>query len=219
MATPEQTVNNRLVLLTIVGIPLTMILAATWLWYFVVRGDLDIVGLLGTANRGDLVQPPRALTAVGLLGDGGRPLDSAGLQRHWTMLVPFRGPGCDEACEHNLYTTRQIHLAMGKQFNRIQRYLVSDHGIDDTALTVGQLSDGHPLPADFRSYLSREHRGLTALRISPVDYATLFPEQIADTTTWYLVDPGGWIMMSYDERVHYKDVMADLKFLLKNSNE
>ena len=41
----------------IAGIPLTMILAATWLWYFVVRGDLDLVCALGTANQGTLVQP------------------------------------------------------------------------------------------------------------------------------------------------------------------
>ena len=33
-----------MVLLLIAGIPLTMMLAATWLWYFVVRGDLDLVG-------------------------------------------------------------------------------------------------------------------------------------------------------------------------------
>ncbi len=49
----NQTRNNRLVLLMIAGIPLTMILAATWLWYFVVQGDLDIVGRLGTANAGE----------------------------------------------------------------------------------------------------------------------------------------------------------------------
>jgi hypothetical protein len=219
MTTPEQTVNNRLVLLTIIGIPVTMILAASWLWYFVVRGDLDIVGVLGTANRGSLVQPPRALADARLFGDGGRSFDAASVQRHWTMLVPFPGPDCDAACEHNLYITRQIHLAMGKQFNRIKRYLVSGHAISDTALTVKQLSDQHSLPVDFTNYLAREHRGLTALRINAADFATFFPEQTADPSTWYLVDPAGWIMMSYDEGVHYKDVMADLKFLLKNSNE
>ena len=52
------TVNrNRLVLLTIAGIPVTMILAASWLWYFVVNGELDLVGTLGTANNGELLEP------------------------------------------------------------------------------------------------------------------------------------------------------------------
>lgn len=53
--------KNRMVLLLIAGIPLTVILVATWLWYFVVNGDLNLVGMLGTANRGTLVQPPRQL--------------------------------------------------------------------------------------------------------------------------------------------------------------
>ena len=53
--------RNRMVLLSIAGIPVTVILVATWLWYFVERGDLDLVGMLGTANRGTLVQPPRQL--------------------------------------------------------------------------------------------------------------------------------------------------------------
>ena len=58
MADALPTTNNRMVLLLIGGIPLTMILAATWLWYFVARGDLDLVSMAGTANRGTLVQPP-----------------------------------------------------------------------------------------------------------------------------------------------------------------
>ena len=36
-------------------------------------------------------------------------------------------------------------------------------------------------------------------------------------STWYLVDPAGWIMMSYNSEVSYKDVISDLKLLLKNS--
>ena len=53
--------QGRIVLLLIAGIPLTMILAASWLWYFVANGDLDLVAALGTANNGELVTPPRDL--------------------------------------------------------------------------------------------------------------------------------------------------------------
>ena len=34
-----KTSNSRMVLLLIGGIPITMILVSTWLWYFVARGD------------------------------------------------------------------------------------------------------------------------------------------------------------------------------------
>lgn len=219
METQEQAVNNRLVLLTIIGIPLTMILAATWMWYFVMRGELDIVGLMGTSNRGSLVQPPRSLTAVQLRGDRGRPVDVTELERHWSLLVPLSGATCDSACENTLYTTRQIHLAMGKGFLRIRRLFVSAYTPEQIDLGVTALSDDHPLPPDFKTYLAREQRGLTALLVSPTELAELFPERLDDPSTWYLVDPAGWIMMSYDSEIDYKEVMADLKFLLKNSNE
>jgi hypothetical protein len=55
------------------------------------------------------------------------------------------------------------------------------------------------------------------LLLSKEEQRVLFPEQQGDPTTWYLVDPAGWVMMAYDNQVPYKDVIADLKFLLKNS--
>jgi hypothetical protein len=75
----DQTHKNRMVLLSIIGIPVTMILAATWLWYYVVQGDLDLVGSLGTANRGDLVQPPRQIDEAELKEQTGFPFSLSDL--------------------------------------------------------------------------------------------------------------------------------------------
>jgi hypothetical protein len=211
--------NNRLVLLMIAGIPLTMILMASWLWYFVVRGDLDLVGMLGTANRGTLVEPPRQLDDVDLFEQTGAPIKYADLERRWTMLVPQGAGGCDKACEERLYLTRQIHIAMGKEFNRLRRLFVSEEPVADIDLAFTELSDDRPAPPDFARLLADQHRGLKALRLETGAYERLFAEHAADPTTWYLVDPAGWIMMSYNGEVSYKDVIADLKFLLKNSSE
>ena len=51
--------NGRIILLLIAGLPVTMILAASWLWFFVQRGDIDLIGAIGTANNGEysLIQP------------------------------------------------------------------------------------------------------------------------------------------------------------------
>ena len=49
-------------------------------------------------------------------------------------------------------------------------------------------------------------------------YNSLFPEQRESSDTWYLVDPAGWVMMTYTHDISYKDVITDLKFLLKNSS-
>ena len=64
--------GGRAILLLIAGLPVTMILAATWLWYFVERGDIDIVGVLGTANSGEILSNPvnirgRSFTALSLI--------------------------------------------------------------------------------------------------------------------------------------------------------
>lgn len=210
--------GNRMILLLIGGIPVTMILTATWLWFFVVRGDLDLVGMLGTANRGTLVQPPRQLDELTLRDEAGTEVKFSELEPRWAMVIPATGGHCDESCEKTLYVTRQIHVAMGKEFNKLRRLYISDHAAKDTQLAVSDLSDGRPAPAasGFAKYLSSEHRDLQNLMLSAADYATLFPEHGTDASTWYLVDPAGWMMMSYNDQVPYKDVISDLKFLLKN---
>ncbi len=210
--------NGRLILLLIAGIPVTMILASTWLWYFVVKGDLDVVGALGTANQGTLVQPPRDLAAVDATDSLGAALAFPTDNPKWTLLVPQRGMDCDRACEGRLYLTRQIHIAMGKEMNRIRRAFIGDTALPRIDLSVPALTDDRPAPETFADYLGREHRGLTAVTTTPSTLQQLFPELAKEPGTWYLVDPAGWIMMSYSPEVTYKDVISDLKFLLKNSN-
>ena len=208
-----------MVLLLIGGIPVTVALVATWLWYFVVRGDLDLVSILGTANRGELVQPPRQLDDQALLSKSGAILKFADMEPRWSMLIPAGGGRCDEACEKSLYVTRQIQVAMGKHFNRLRRFYIEEEHTGDTELVVSQLSDGRPVPpaGGFPEYLATEHRGLQALTVSVTGHNALFAEYSSDPGTWYLADPGGWIMMSYNEQTPYKDVIADLKFLINNS--
>ena len=213
-----QNTNGRMVMLLIGGIPVTMILASTWLWYFVVHGDLDLRGVLGTANRGTLVEPPRQIGDYELHDMSGRSVQFVGTPPHWTVVIPGAGGRCGEACERSLYETRQIHVALGRDIDRLHRRYVSEDSLDTTALTVSTLSDGRPAPGEsFAGYLEEEHRGLQAFTLQAPDYRALFPEHETDESTWYLVDPGGWVMMSYNGEVLYKDVITDLKFLLKNS--
>ncbi len=216
MDTREQGNTNRLIFMSIVGIPVMIVLAATWLWYFVARGDLDLVAILGTANNGSLVQPPRLLDESMLLMPGDAAFSE--LAPQWTFLIPG-GSSCDKECEQLLYITRQLHQAMGKHSGRIRRFYVTDTAVSDTGFEVDQLSDKRPAPVEFSQYLALEQRGLTTFTVSGENYASLFVEYSSNPTTWYLVDPAGWIMMSYNSDVSYKDIMADLNFLLKNSSE
>ena len=215
----DKKTNNRMVLLLVAGIPVTMILGATWLWYFVVRGDLDLVGSLGTANRGALVQPPRQIDEASLTTADGAAFAYAEAEHRWTMVVPAVAGRCDSICESNLYLTRQIHIAMGKDFNRLRRVYAGEAAPGETQLTSSELSDGRPAPASFEEFLAQEHKGLQPVVLAPGDFGQLFAEAGTDPSTWYLVDPAGWIMMSYNQDLSYKDVISDLKFLLKNSGD
>ncbi len=207
-------------LLLIAGIPLTMILAASWLWYFVVEGDLDIVGALGTANHGVLVQPPRQLVDLNYVDDAGARFSWNDVDPRWTMLVVNRGASCDVECERRLYTTRQIHVALGREFNRVRRVMLSDTPAEAVSVVLPeQATEGVPpgAPSDLPGFAAAAHQGMVVLSVDGAAMDSIAPEWAEDTTQWYLVDPAGWVMMRFSDELSYKDVIKDMKFLLKNS--
>ena len=217
----SQTGQGRAVLLLIAGVPLTMILAASWLWYFVIQGDLDLVGAIGTANNGQLITP-RSIRDVALVDDTGAPLAWSDLDPRWTLVVANQGMLCDQACERRLYTTRQIHVALGRDFNRVRRAFVTASALADMRVAVPT----EPLPGwpegagdDFRNYLMSAHNNIVALAAQPAQFDLLFQQadQVSPAAGWYLVDPAGWVMMYFPDALDYKAIITDLKFLLKNS--
>lgn len=208
--------SGRLTLLLIAGIPVIMILASSWLWYFVANGKLDIVGALGTSNSGMLVQPPRSVADSGWVNGAGEHFEVHREAPLWVMVLPQASGTCDEQCENRLYEARQIHESLGKELGRVARLLVTP--AQELTLDVGALSDDRPLPGNFAAYVEREQRGMSVWHSDAETFAALFPELADEPRTWYLMDPNGWIMMRYDPSVHYKDVISDLKFLIRNSN-
>ena len=100
----------------------------------------------------------------------------------------------------------------------MQRLFVTDGSLSEVTLTVAELSDQRPIPESFNAYLESEQRGMQAMQTSPESFERMFSELGDDPQSWYLMDPSGWVMMRYDSSVNYKDVISDLKFLIKNSN-
>ena len=95
--------GGRTILLLIAGLPVTMILAATWLWYFVEQGDIDIVGALGTANSGELLAQPININALPFTTAVGTPTRLESQEPQWTFMVLNNGDACDETCFELLY--------------------------------------------------------------------------------------------------------------------
>ena len=197
--------SNRMVVLFIAGLPVTMILLATWLWYYVERGDIDLVQVLGTANQGELLSPPLPLHDVALYDGTGAVVELFAADNSlWRILIPARG-NCNAACVQRLYYTRQIRTAMGKYTDRIERLYV---GREEHAIAM--------FPQDLR----QQHPGLKILYTRGSELARLWEQSGTQSEpAYFLVDPRGWVMMSYDSEVSYKGVLSDLKFLLKNSSE
>jgi hypothetical protein len=193
-----------------------MILASTWLWYFVERGDVDIIGALGTANSGELLAEPINIRELEFEATDGSTVGLSSIEPKWTMLLVNDGATCDAACNELLYVTRQIRIAIGRDYQRTQRLLIVDTPIDliqsnvDSGDTEGPSDDMTLLMPQ----LEDDHVDLNVWRRE--DQAVL-PEGQSEPSAWYLVDPSGWVMMRYTTDVNYKDVIGDIKFLLKNS--
>lgn len=227
--------GGRAILLLIAGLPVTMILAATWLWYFVERGDIDIVGALGTANSGEILSNPANIRSRSFTASDGSETSLDALEPKWTFMVVNSGEICDATCSELLYLTRQIRIAIGRDFHRIQRVMMVDLPADsiriptstgaesaqerieggavteaiDNASTIAAAGETPLLDA-----IESEHPDVSVWQAGS---EPVVPERHAADSAWYLVDPSGWVMMRYSSDVNYKDVIGDLKFLLKNS--
>jgi len=196
--------NNKRKLFVIAGLPLIVMLAATLLFRATQSGDINLVNLLGTKNRGDLLQPALEVTKLDLRNGDGKAI--AWSSTHWTVVVPTFD-GCDSHCLEVLMTTRQVHLALGRDEDRVRRLLL--------------LIDA-PLSAETAAQIARDHPHIVIASTTRASIDTLFATQSAvapANTQWYLADPRGWLMMHYGASHVGKDLLTDLKHLLKYSSE
>ena len=227
--------GGRAILLLIAGLPVTMILAATWLWYFVERGDIDIVGALGTANSGEILSNPVNIRSRSFTASDGSETSLDALEPKWTFMVINSGETCDATCSELLYLTRQIRIAIGRDFHRIQRVMMVDVPADTIRIQASTDTEGvkERIEGGAASEAIENASTIAAVGDTPLLEAIesehpdvsvwqagaepVVPERHFADSAWYLVDPSGWVMMRYASEVNYKDVIGDLKFLLKNS--
>ncbi|MFQ5994569.1 MAG: SCO family protein [Acidiferrobacterales bacterium] len=161
----------------------------------------------GTANHGELVQPPRAIQDVRLETLEGAPIRFADLRRKWA-LVYFGSAECLAPCERNLYKMRQIQLAQGKHADRVQRLFI----LTDTRAVhrLRALLEGYPGmrviagPTENVGALARQFALPVGTPLDGLDRV-------------YVVDPAGNWMMTYPVDADPSGMRKDLKRLLKVS--
>jgi cytochrome oxidase Cu insertion factor (SCO1/SenC/PrrC family) len=163
----------------------------------------------GRTNRGQLVNPARPVQALALHDAAGRNLEAAPIRDKWTLLLV--GPSdCDAACARLLYDTRQVRTALGKNTPRVRRLYVAT---DRMALE------------SLQALQAREHPDLVLAVAEGAELYALERQFSIDGRSplrnahdIYLLDPHGNWLMYYTPEHPAKDLLKDLKKLLRLSN-
>lgn len=183
-------VSPRIKLLAIIALVVFPILLA-WLMYLY-GGNLVTVN---RTNNGELILPPKDFARLSV--------DSVAiLDGKWALLIPG-SIDCDRTCQQLLYYTRQVHIALGKDADRLQRIYISAAG---------------DLNQEFEALLADEYPLLKVLYRDGNIIAEIFGADWKKIPKVYVVDPLGNIMMVYTADLLGKPMLKDLKHLLKVSN-
>jgi len=153
-----------------------------------------------SSSKGELIEPARPLVVNGLRSVDGTPAPASVLAGKWTLL--YIGDGrCDEACRTALVFGRQTRLALNNEMTRVQRVFLATGNCCDT------------------DYFAREQAGLVAFDASSPEAAALLAQfPVEREHTLFIVDPLGNLMMRHDASHTTKDLLSDLKKLLKLSH-
>lgn len=127
------------------------------------------------------------------------------LDNHWWMLLVQQGD--EKMCLNRLHATHQIHVALGKDADRVKRALVQ-------VLPADVKDDRVPLSRDkdiHRLRMTPDH--LQQLKAG-VDNENLdFSHGVV-----FVVDPLGNVVMAFDAPVTPKEILTDMKRLLRGSH-
>ncbi len=160
-----------------------------------------------TMNHGRLITPIRPLPAFQLATLSADNIDETFLRGKWTLVYLVQG-GCAEACAQQLYKLRQVRLAQGKNIDRLQRLMLWKTGA---------------VSGERQAELERHFPGQVVVPLAGQEPAGLLEAFVLDAQDplqagrFYLVDPLGNLMMSYEPDDEPRGMIKDLERLLKYS--
>lgn len=194
---PEQVRRGRRTAILLFAIGFGPMVFATIMFY---TGWLNPAG---HTNNGTLIQPVVSVQTLNLETASGKPLaDRFGpdeVEPEWLLLVA--AGECASECEELLYLARQVNIALGKNANRVSR-----------AAVLGSV------PAELEARWQKEYSLMERLVPAPGTTPD-WPEGIDPQSQprILLVDPFGNLMMHYGSDDTGKELLKDLKHLLKIS--
>ena len=159
----------------------------------------------GTTNKGSFIIPPVSSELINVdkihtEEPGFQQLDG---HRKWIILL-LADSVCDQRCERSLYMSRQVNTALGKDANRVGRLL----------LQTKQDSKLNSLLGEHPQLIVRQ---ISQNQVEDLIEAVAMHDLLLDSFDMLLIDPLGNIMMHYKSEQDGKDLLEDLKRLLKVS--
>lgn len=153
-----------------------------------------------TVNNGQLLSAPKSLQSL-VSDEFWSKLQE---NKKWRLMLPITDT-CNETCQKNMYTTRQVHIRLGEKSVRVERFAVN------AANEIGQRVFDD---------LKKEHPLLTLASVDPSVWK-LWSKDIpelhqAGQHVYLLVDQEGVAMMAYTDQ-HGNDLLKDIKRALKYS--
>lgn len=177
--------NNQKYKAVIIFLTPILVLVASTLLY--------VVGFSpeGRTNNGQLIEPPidfAALKAEGMIDE---------FPGKWT-IVHFLNDPCKVPCWNSLYKTRQVNIRLGRDFQRVGRYLL--------------ISNSYNLSPEEISKLSNEYPRLELFQIQEQMIPSNMPKD-----SYILFDPLGNGILIYSSDLPGGELLEDLKKVLQNS--
>jgi hypothetical protein len=120
-------------------------------------------------------------------------------EKRWQLLVTAPND-CDADCQQLVYLARQIQIGLGREASRASH-----------AITTAQ-----PLSAEYDARLAREYPQLQRYPLDLKRYRQTAPG--VELPQLWIVDPHGNLVLRYGAEVNGKDLLNDLRQLLKLSN-
>lgn len=151
-------------------------------------------------SQGTLIDPPRTLTASGLVLPDGRPAPADVFEGRWSILHP--ATACDARTEALFEELGRVRIALDKDAPRVRRVLLHP-GTCAGAATAAADTDLVVLAAT-----GPEGEALLAT----------IPPAVNGAPGIYLVDPHANLMMSYPATGSARGLLKDLERLLRVSN-
>ncbi|MCK5337013.1 MAG: SCO family protein [Gammaproteobacteria bacterium] len=171
--------------------------AAYWLYY---AGGTET-----KVNRGEFVEVGVQLMDMNLLELDGNKAAQNDVFGHWHMMF-FMNADCDKKCEETIYTMRQIKTSFHKESTRITNMLI--HFDKNISNEFKEKIKTHYTNFD-RYYADKE------VFNQALGYAG---NELVDKNIIFIVDPIGNVILKYNKDKTAKDIMQDMKRLLKASH-